>query len=526
MRLPHLVMLVLLLVHALSSGALAGYAGNAFPLLPISVQDGRFVDSKGNERHFRGVNVVYKDPPWYPAVATFQSNLSFTAEDADLLKSYGVNLIRLGVMWPGVVPQKNTVDAKYLAAIDRIVELAASRGIYSLLDPHQDEFNPRFCGEGVPNWWTIENTDVKDFPVPVQTTPFGASPPTRDQCFSHSSFSYIFTHDAGRAYQKLWRNPAAFADFWRIVAAHFRGNPAVLGAELWNEPFPGDVYGNASYRNNRIADRVNLQPFYETIEESIHSASGDPGLLIAYEPSWPVGDQDLHPKSILPAGSGFSKLPGKSPLYAFHYYTAPCDPNISAYLDARLADARRLNAMPIATEFNLGASNAEEGKRMMQTFEEFENRLISYTGWQYKSYSGSLPNGTCTGCGNSFFNEDGSLSTYMVRAIARPFAHIVGGNILSRSFDMESAQFEFSYELSSQPHAVTVVVLPGEWSGGSFGKSVSGQMKLIIQNMPGQNIAPNVEQLPYHILEIHPTSLSFNTGKIVVKLWPENALIL
>jgi hypothetical protein len=35
-----------------------------------------------------------------------------------------------------------------------------------------------------------------------------------------------------------------------------------------------------------------------------------------------------------------------------------------------------------------------------------ETRLISFTGWNYKNYAGSLPNGTCTGmhdCNNKFF---------------------------------------------------------------------------------------------------------------------------
>ena len=42
---------------------------------------------------------------------------------------------------------------------------------------------------------------------------------------------------------------------------------------------------------------------------------------------------------------------------------------------------------------------------MAATFDLYEQRLIAYTGWQYKSYSGSLPNGTCTGCGNCFFDQ-------------------------------------------------------------------------------------------------------------------------
>ena len=58
------------------------------------------MDSAGRERLFRGINVVYKDPPYIPVVSAFHSNLSFVEADVDLLASLGVNLIRLGVLWP------------------------------------------------------------------------------------------------------------------------------------------------------------------------------------------------------------------------------------------------------------------------------------------------------------------------------------------------------------------------------------------------------------------------------------------
>ena len=124
-------------------------------------------------------------------------------------------------------------------------------------------------------------------------------------------------------------------------------------------------------------------------------------FAIAYEPSWPVGDQEINPTSILPSTSGFSALPEDDAIYAFHWYVAPCDPNLTRYLDARLEDAKRLRAVPYASEWNFGAWSVESADRFAGNIAAFETRKISYTGWQYKSYQGSLPNGTCTGCGKS-----------------------------------------------------------------------------------------------------------------------------
>ena len=244
---------------------------------PIVVRNGSFFDTKGRRVLFRGVNVVYKDAPWFPATDNFHSNLSFVEDDAKILSSLGINLIRLGTMWPGVLPQAPGPASKfYLEKIRGIIRMAAQHGIYSILDPHQDEFSPRFCGEGVPDWWVqLHNASTDDFPVPVQSRPFPivnkTQPnfPGRRLCDTHSSFSYIWSHAGSRAYQKLWEDASAFADFWKIVASSLGSEPSVVGGELFNEPFPGVVFDDTKYRDNHYADMHNLQPFYANVTTAI-----------------------------------------------------------------------------------------------------------------------------------------------------------------------------------------------------------------------------------------------------------------
>ena len=49
------------------------------------------------------------------------------------LKSWGMNAIRLGVMWPGVEPSEGKYNYTYLSEMDRIVRLAGQYGIYTLV---------------------------------------------------------------------------------------------------------------------------------------------------------------------------------------------------------------------------------------------------------------------------------------------------------------------------------------------------------------------------------------------------------
>lgn len=167
------VLLSLLVVSsappALAKSTISEYA----PLPPIVVRPPRYDDAPGQHRFFesdragrsrelafRGVNVVYKDPPWYPNLVHFHANVSFVDDDIFLLKSLGVNLVRLGVMWPGVFPTNGReVDENYVTVLKFLIDKLARAGIYTLLDPHQDEMNPLLCGEGAPDWFLRESLE-------------------------------------------------------------------------------------------------------------------------------------------------------------------------------------------------------------------------------------------------------------------------------------------------------------------------------------------------------------------------------
>jgi endoglycosylceramidase len=47
------------------------------------------------------------------------------------------------------------------------------------------------------------------------------------------------------AYESLYTNPkwlAAWGSMWGVVAAFFKDRPEIIGIELINEPFAGDLY--------------------------------------------------------------------------------------------------------------------------------------------------------------------------------------------------------------------------------------------------------------------------------------------
>lgn len=65
---------------------------------------------------------------------------------------WGYNGIRLGMMWAGVEPQKDTYNETYLDIMERLINMAGQHGIYTLIDFHQDLIAEKFCGDGIPTW--------------------------------------------------------------------------------------------------------------------------------------------------------------------------------------------------------------------------------------------------------------------------------------------------------------------------------------------------------------------------------------
>ena len=69
------------------------------------------------------------------------------------LQKWGVNLVRLGVMWEAVEYSAGNYNATYLAELKTLVAKLGTYGIYTMLDAHQDVVSRSTCGEGFPDFY-------------------------------------------------------------------------------------------------------------------------------------------------------------------------------------------------------------------------------------------------------------------------------------------------------------------------------------------------------------------------------------
>jgi len=422
----------------------------------------RFVDEFGRERFFHGSNAIVKGPPWIPSRGTFDPLTSLTSKDFELMKAAGLNVLRLGVMWPGVEPQRGIYNETYLCIVKDIVEEAATYGIYVLADMHQDLLSEKFCGEGVPLW--AAQPVAVPFPIPL-ALPFLPGPdglPTHKDCQRFETWaSYQASIATVSAYDRLFTNydnlTEAWGAFWAKVTQTLKDAPSVLGMNIINEPFPGNFYEDPSLLLPQVADRKRLQPAYDTVAKHIRAISPDTLIFFAGA-TW---DRTGRVTDRLPLG--FEHAPGGSEfadrsVNSFHFYTPlQSAEHAKAYFQHRLSDARHLGTGLFLTETCCDFF-FEDAVRAV------ENMGLSWLHWEWKPFCSNSSTGgdfgACkTGSGGWPFAY-GVFIESMYRALARPYAQAIAGNFSSSTFGSESGTFRLEFLADPDIKQPTVISTP------------------------------------------------------------------
>jgi len=187
----------------------------------VEVSGMRLLDASGKPLLLHGINVANKSPQ-----EGYVGDIG--PSDFATIRSWGMNCIRLAIFWDGLEPQPGHIDEAYLERIAQRVEWAKAQGLYVLLDMHQDLYSVRFS-DGAPVWATLD--EGKQYtPGAVWSDAYYSSPAVQ------------------AALDHFWANSAApdgvglqdhYARVWQRVAQRFQAEPAVLGYDLMNEPFPG-----------------------------------------------------------------------------------------------------------------------------------------------------------------------------------------------------------------------------------------------------------------------------------------------
>lgn len=217
----------------------------------IHIREGKFIDKSGREVILHGINLVCKDRdrnylgPWNEV-------------DFDKLKEWGINCIRLGLIWDGLEPSPGFINKNYLEGIDKFIKLASLKNIYVILDMHQDLYSHKFGADGAPEWAVLDENKPHIHFGGIWSDAYFTSPAIKT------------------AFDNFWNNTPAvdglglqdhYALCWKSIAERYRDNPMVIGYDIMNEPFIGsDIDKVWESMKNKFLEKTKLYNSPEELE--------------------------------------------------------------------------------------------------------------------------------------------------------------------------------------------------------------------------------------------------------------------
>lgn len=187
-------------------------------------------------------------------------------------------------MWEAVERQPGVFDYEYLDKMDVLVKRLGAKGIYTIVDAHQDVFARHICGEGIPNFYAEyddlqHSCDEQILPEILERVGLCKSMddygfrydeddnPLIEDCQKNSFPIYYSSPESVSAFNRLYANVDGLKDkflaFWDAVTKKFSANPYVIGYDPINEPFVSDYFAHPELLLvPGEFDRQVLQPFY------------------------------------------------------------------------------------------------------------------------------------------------------------------------------------------------------------------------------------------------------------------------
>jgi endoglycosylceramidase len=433
--------------------------------------DGRWItDARGRVVILHGTNMVYKRPPYAPDA------LGFGRDDASFLARNGFNYVRLGIIWKALEPAPGVYDDGYLNRVARTARILRSRGVYVLLDFHQDLYNERYQGEGAPDWAIVG-----------QAAGEGAG--------THAGFptNYLVNEPLNRAFDAFWANTQVpgtgrgvqdlFAGAWRHVARRFRGTRGIAGYNLFNEPWGGSVVRNCALTTPPTSPSGNCPPatelerraltaFHQRVIGAIRQVDGR--TLAWYAPflTFDFGLRTSHGDTgDGRAGFAFNAYCGQvDPLTAAVLPFAagkPCGDTAELSFDHADGVSRRTGDALLDTE--LGASDTT--RNWLPYIAAADRHMV---GWAYWAYCGcSDPTGSVPPDLEALVLDPtrpprgANLKRAKLRILARPYPALVSGTPRSFRFRPASRTFTLRYSTRRagrrtrfEPGSITEIAVP------------------------------------------------------------------
>lgn len=412
---------------------------------PLQVTGQHFVDEQGRVVILRGINVSgdAKVPPFRGVTDPAQ---------LDPLSKWGLNSLRLLFTWEAFEPSPCDYDEAYLDYYEQVTRWAAERGLYVIVDFHQDAFS-RFstggCGEGFPAWAVHSSIRLRE--------------PRNDEGCASWGTKMLFDWSHHRTWHHFHRDSegarSAFLAMLERVAQRMARHPNVIGYDVINEP-----WGTSS----------ELRSLYEDAGAAIRRQ--DPEAILFIPPHAFLSSGLLPNLMSRPGLTNFA--------YAPHYY----DPlmitlkwwlgNSSAGpLNEMARQAREWNVPMLLGEFGAPSGARNGAAYVAQLYDWLDGSLVSSAHWNYTPNWNAI---TKDGWNDEDLSITGDQGVLRDNFQVRPYPVVTAGEPIT--FGAQGATLEYRWQHRAEL-GVTELFIPPDWwqQGFQFELLPVGEQNLCVR---------------------------------------------
>jgi len=371
-------------------------------------------------------------------------------EESDVERElqYGFNVCRYVINWSAIEPERGQYNQWYIDETVRRIEWYTSRGMYVLLDMHQDLYSGVFGGggNGAPYW--AVNTDG----VPIGTYDFG-----------DLWFLQYLTPEVIKAFQNFWKYEEPnqfiqdhFINAWLEIVKRVKDNPYVIGYELMNEPHPGD----GTLLHNKKFAQEQLWGLYDRLIRAIRAIDQDKWIFIEPEFFLVTGfgaQSDL--RKVIDYRAGEPRLVFAPHIYppgmeAGAYYSALDKVTIGEWKKNRRADMQKHSASLFCTEFGGKNDRPATSSVYLSDFCDMMDEMSS--GWA--AWSNDIYEMVGSVSYNLFYEDRSERPT--LDPLIRTFPRATTGNLKSFKFNSKTRVFDMTYVNNAHIGPYTEIFVP------------------------------------------------------------------
>jgi endoglycosylceramidase len=388
----------------------------------------RGVDAGGRSKLSPFMPFDYAPGQYTPALGAYM----------DRAASWGIDAMRVPFTWAALEPTQGQDDQEWISRYQQLLDAAWARGIWTVLDFHQDVYSEAFCGDGFPAW-TVPNAPPHQCPNP------------------NWSFEYFQDSAVQAAFDAFWASgspvQAQYLAAWDRMAARFKDQQGVVGFEPINEP----GWGTADITT---FEATTLTAFYSAVVPHLRAEA--PQTLVFVDPTGFAGTA---------VSTGLTKPSGDGIVFAPHFYPVsngnPDD--VLPKMQGWGAVGAAWNVPVFVGEFGISDQSPRALDYMAAHFAALDAIGAGGTEWEY-SVSSEPWNAETDG----LVAADGTEYP-VATAVIRPFARAVAGDGVAQSWDPVAGVFTLSYTPSSTAStAITEVQLPVRAFPGGYTMATSG----------------------------------------------------